>query len=52
VNGFLNITIQALYRESKAQTDPWLLNSTQKTKPRAWFEEGKREKSQPDELCL
>lgn len=37
--GKLDIAVQTLFRESEAQTDPWLPDTTEKTKPKAWFED-------------
>lgn len=34
-----DMAVQTAYRESEAQTDPWLPDTTENTKPRAWFEE-------------
>jgi hypothetical protein len=34
-----DIAVQTLYRESEGQTNPWLPDTTENTKPRAWFEE-------------
>lgn len=34
-----DMAVQTMFRESEAQTDPWLPDTTEKTKPKAWFEE-------------
>lgn len=39
-----DISVQTAFRESEAQTDPWLPDTTEHTKPRAWFEEEELEK--------
>jgi hypothetical protein len=38
------MAVQTLFRESEAQTDPWLPDTRENTKPRAWFEEEELEK--------
>lgn len=35
----VNRGVQTLYRESEAQTDPWLPDTTDNRKPRAWYED-------------
>jgi len=40
----VDIAIQTILRESEAQTDPWLPDTTEHTRPRAWFEEEELEK--------
>jgi hypothetical protein len=39
-----DVAVQTLYRESEGQTNPWLPDTTENTKPRAWFEEEELEK--------
>lgn len=38
------MAVQTLYRESEGQTTPWLPDTTENTKPLAWFEEEELEK--------
>lgn len=35
----VDVSIQSAFRESEAQTDPWLPETVEHTRPRAWYEE-------------
>jgi hypothetical protein len=44
-----DVAVQSQYRESEGQTNPWMPDTTENTKPRAWFEEEELEKLPLDE---